>query len=73
MDEAFRSFRNWGQRTRIDFEAASIDLGVHDDPDAIAIKNMSEDEELEYFEKKYLTDIERRVSVWSWNRREKKN
>jgi hypothetical protein len=29
---------------------------------------MSEEEEMEYFEKKYMNDIEKRVSVWSWQR-----
>ena len=37
-------------------------------PDAIATKNMSETEEMEYFEKKYMADLEKRVSVWSWER-----
>lgn len=41
---------------------------MDDHPDAIATKNMSEAEEMEYFEKKYMTDLEMRVSVWSWER-----
>ena len=68
IDEASQAFTNWGQRKRRQIEAATIDLGVDDHPDAIAVKNMSEDEEMEYFQTKYMRDIEKRVSVWSWER-----
>lgn len=68
VDEASQAFTSWGQRKRRQIEAASIDLGVDDHPDAIAVKNMSEEEEMEYFQTKYMRGIEKRVSVWSWER-----
>ena len=56
FQEAFDSCRTWGRKQKADIEEWSgIDFSK-DDPDKIATQNMSEGEEIEYIQKKYLSD-----------------
>ncbi|KAI2510011.1 MatE-like protein [Fragilaria crotonensis] len=54
--EAFDSSRVWGRKRRADIEGWSGMDFSKDDPDKIATKGMSEDEEMDYIQRKYLSD-----------------
>jgi hypothetical protein len=57
-NEAVTSVRRWGRKRRsVIEESYGFDLGFRDHPDAKAIKDMTEDEELEYIQKKYLSNV----------------
>lgn len=58
MDEAVSYLHHWGPRKRSQFEKwMGIDLKRnHDNPDAQATRNMTTDEELEYYRTKYFSE-----------------
>lgn len=56
FQEAFDSSRAWGRKRKAEIEGWSGMDFSKNDPDKIAIKSMSEEEEMEYIQRKYLSD-----------------
>ena len=56
FQEAFDSSRVWGRKRKAEIEGWSGMDFMKNDPDMIATKSMSEEEEMDYIQRKYLSD-----------------